>query len=96
MFHLIFQCIAPAYLSLHCLGGTCGTVLQGLKRSGEKCPASCSMHKKCADCRRAQGCGWCAYGGENGQGACMSGTMSGPSNEGMCEQMNSEKTTSEY
>lgn len=73
----------PAYLSLHCVGGTCGTLLQGTK---DKCPAPCSNFTKCADCRRAQGCGWCANGGQNGKGLCMPGTRSGPKEKEMCEQ----------
>ena len=77
------QCIPPAYLSLHCLGGECGTILQG---DAGKCPQPCSVHKKCGDCRKSPGCGWCAFGGLNGLGVCMSGTRSGP--HGKCELNN--------
>ena len=76
----IFQCIPPAYLSLQCLGGECGTILEG---GAEKCPLPCSIHKKCGDCRKSPGCGWCAFGGLNGLGVCMAGTRSGP--RGQCQ-----------
>ncbi|XP_052789212.1 multiple epidermal growth factor-like domains protein 8 [Mya arenaria] len=79
------ECMPPAYLSLHCLGGVCGTILQGPR---DKCPLPCSTYTKCADCRQAQGCGWCADGSENGRGVCLQGTLSGPFNQQMCKKKN--------
>ena len=76
----MFQCMPPAYLSLRCLAGECGTVLQG---GAQKCPLPCEVHKQCGDCRKAPRCGWCAFGGLNGLGVCMEGTRSGP--RGQCE-----------
>ena len=85
---LFLQCMPPAYLSLHCLGGECGTILQG---ASHKCPVPCKTHTKCADCRRAQGCGWCAFGGANGHGVCMQGTRSGPLEDEHCDSKSESK-----
>ncbi|KAK3588362.1 hypothetical protein CHS0354_005627 [Potamilus streckersoni] len=73
---ILQECMALAYLTLHCSGGECGTVLQG---DNSSCPRDCSGNTKCADCMKTPGCGWCAFGEQNGNGICMPGGLVGPS-----------------
>ncbi|KAK3088685.1 hypothetical protein FSP39_022382 [Pinctada imbricata] len=79
------QCLPPAYLPIRCSGGECGTLLQyDPEYKEEKCPIPCTQHFICAECVKAPGCGWCAFGGQNGEGACMQGGIEGPKGDGKC------------
>lgn len=75
----------PAYLPLRCSLGECHFVRSG---RGATCPISCETFDKCADCIASPGCGWCAFGGMNGQGVCMPGGIKGPSKSGICSDGN--------
>ncbi|XP_055897034.1 multiple epidermal growth factor-like domains protein 8 [Biomphalaria glabrata] len=79
------QCMPPAYLPLRCSLGECHFVRSG---RGATCPISCETFDKCADCIASPGCGWCAFGGMNGQGVCMPGGIKGPSKSGICSDGN--------
>ncbi|XP_067662212.1 multiple epidermal growth factor-like domains protein 8 [Haliotis asinina] len=77
------ECMPPAYRPLRCSFGECGFVIQQRKNKtlqpAARCPLPCSNHTKCAECITAPGCGWCAFGGQNGLGVCMKGGRAGPS-----------------
>nr|KAG5710511.1 hypothetical protein BaRGS_013157 [Batillaria attramentaria] len=79
------ECMPPAYLPLRCSFGECGYVRSG--GNADTCPESCHQKKQCAHCITSPGCGWCAYGGMNGYGVCMSGGFKGPT-RGSCSQGN--------
>ncbi|XP_077312743.1 multiple epidermal growth factor-like domains protein 8 [Lithobates pipiens] len=81
------QCMSPTFLPMRCAAGACGRVLSGT----ESCSPSCSRHTHCAACIQHPRCGWCARKEGNGEGRCMEGGPSGPT-QGMGEQCSSRES----
>ncbi|KAM8927354.1 multiple epidermal growth factor-like domains protein 8 [Pelodytes ibericus] len=76
------QCMSPTFPPMRCAAGACGLVLSGT----EGCSPSCSLHTHCATCIQHPRCGWCARRGGNGEGLCLEGGLSGPTQAMLMEQ----------
>ena len=80
----LHKCISPSYAPLKCLGGVCGSLLSGSK---DHCPTPCDTRQKCKSCLQQTRCGWCSLDSD-GMGACLEGTMQGPSHVTHCDMAN--------
>ncbi|XP_035828225.1 multiple epidermal growth factor-like domains protein 8 [Aplysia californica] len=77
-----FQSVPPEQCPARCVSyTTCHSCLMapGSEGGSKECLWSVTLQEP--------GCGWCAFGGMNGQGVCMSGGIAGPF-DGMCSDGN--------
>ncbi|KAK3860683.1 hypothetical protein Pcinc_033276 [Petrolisthes cinctipes] len=79
------ECLAPSYVPLRCVGGTCGLVLTG---GPDQCPQPCGHFTQCSQCLAQPQCGWCSLNTEiGGLGICAEGLLEGPRGDS-CRDMN--------